>query len=119
MDLTRLFEQEDNEIGDKLFRHARFKGGGGGGTQSTQTVQKADPWSGQQPFLTEGYEAAKTRFGSDQPQFFPGSTISPFNQNELTGQQAMPNWFDTPNLDMILTLYWVNYDATIGAPNPR
>ena len=50
MDLTRLFEQEDKEIGDKLFRHARFKGGGGsgGGGQSTQTIQKADPWSGQQ-----------------------------------------------------------------------
>ena len=87
VDLTRLFEQEDKEIGDKLFRHARFKGGGG--QQSTQTVQKADPWSGQQPFLTEGYEAAKTRFGSDQPQFFPGSTIAPFNQNELAAQQAM------------------------------
>ena len=27
-------------------------GGGGGGSQSTQTIQKADPWSGQQPFLT-------------------------------------------------------------------
>jgi len=71
VDLTRFLEQEDKKIGDKLFRHARFKGGGGGGSQSTQTIQKADPWSGQQPFLTQGYEAAQSRLGSEQPQFFP------------------------------------------------
>ena len=91
MELARLFGQEYKEFGDKLFRHARFKGGGsgGGGSQSTQTIQKADPWSGQQPYLTSGYEAAKSRLGSEQPQFYPGSTISPFNQNELAAQQAM------------------------------
>ena len=91
VELARLFGQEYKEFGDKLFRHARFKGGGsgGGGSQSTQTIQKADPWSGQQPYLTSGYEAAKSRLGSEQPQFYPGSTISPFNQNELAAQQAM------------------------------
>ena len=91
MELARLFGQEYIEFGDKLFRHARFKGGGsgGGGSQSTQTIQNADPWSGQQPYLTSGYEAAKSRLGSEQPQFYPGSTISPFNQNELAAQQAM------------------------------
>ena len=31
MELTRLFDRQDKEFGDKLFRHARFKGGGGGG----------------------------------------------------------------------------------------
>ncbi len=80
MELTRLWEQEDKELGDKLFRHARFKGGGGGGSQSTQTVQKADPWSGQQPFLTTGYEQAQARLNSDQPSYYPGSTVTPFNQ---------------------------------------
>ena len=91
VELARLFGLEYNEFGDKLFRHARFKGGGsgGGGSQSTQTIQKAAPWSGQQPYLTSGYEAAKSRLGSEQPQFYPGSTISPFNQNELAAQQAM------------------------------
>ena len=93
MELTRLWEQEDKELGDKLFRHARFKGGGGGGGQtSTQTVQKADPWSGQQPFLTTGYEQAQARLNSEMPQYYPGSTVTPFNQNELAAQQMALNY---------------------------
>ena len=36
-------------------------GGSGGGSTSTQTVQKADPWSGQQPFLSDGFDQAKGR----------------------------------------------------------
>jgi len=92
VELTRLWEQEDKELGDKLFRHARFKGGGGGGSQSTQTVQKADPWSGQQPFLTTGYEQAQARLNSDQPSYYPGSTVTPFNQNELAAQQMALNY---------------------------
>ena len=92
MELTRLWEQEDKELGDKLFRHARFKGGGGGGSQSTQTIQKADPWSGQQPFLTTGYEQAQARLNSDQPSYYPGSTVTPFNQNELAAQQMALNY---------------------------
>ena len=39
------------------------KGGGGGGGQNTQTVQKADPWEGQQPFLKTGFQAADATFG--------------------------------------------------------
>jgi hypothetical protein len=88
MNLDTLIKQEDNEIATKLFRHARFKGGGGGGgSQNTQTIQKADPWSGQQPYLTYGFEEAQKRFESDQPSFYPGNTISPFNANELAYQQ--------------------------------
>ena len=64
-------------------------GGSGGGSQSTQTVQKADPWSGQQPFLSYGFEQAKGRFGEDQPNFFPGNTVAPFNPNELGFQQGV------------------------------
>ena len=64
-------------------------GGSGGGGQSTQTVQKADPWAGQQPFLSYGFEQAKGRFGQDQPQFFPGNTVAPFNPNELGFQQGV------------------------------
>ncbi len=75
---------------------------GGGGTQTTQTVQKSDPWEGQQPFLKAGYGAASSLFfpsssidsstgsvsptagntfgqGTYQPSFYPGSTIAPFS----------------------------------------
>ena len=50
--------------------------GGGGGTQTTNTVQKSDPWSGQQPYLTYGFEQAQNQFKSDQPQFYPGQTFA-------------------------------------------
>jgi len=83
-----LFDEYE-EVENKLFKNAFFKGGGGGGTTSTQTIEKADPWSGQQPFLTYGFEEAQDRFQGDQPQFFPGNTISPFNLNETTYQQSV------------------------------
>ena len=56
------------------FAAARHKGGGGGGQQTTQTVQKSDPWSGQQPYLTFGFEQAKDQYNSTNPSFFPGQT---------------------------------------------
>ncbi len=94
MNLEKLFNSEDREFGAKLLKHARFKGGGGGGGgQNTQTVQKADPWSGQQPFLTSGFEAAQQRFNDkSSPSFFPGNTVTPFNQNELAFQQGVMDY---------------------------
>lgn len=80
--------------------------GSGGGT--TQTVQKADPWAGQQPYLTGTGQntwaptmnggAASTNgnaglFGSAQalyqdtsqwPTYYPGSTVAQFNPQETT-----------------------------------
>src|SRR5438132_926767 len=55
-------------------------GGGGGGTQSTQTVEKSDPWSGQQPYLTTGFKQAQDVFLNDPPpEFYPNSTVVPFS----------------------------------------
>ena len=93
MELTRLFEKEDSEFGDKLFRHVRFKGGGGGGQPaSTTTVQKADPWAGQQDFLKTGYQAAENRLNSENPSYYPGATITPFNANEVSAQNMALNY---------------------------
>jgi hypothetical protein len=47
---------------------------GGGGT--THTVQKADPWAGQQPYLTRQYQEA-ARLLEQPRQFFPGSLTAP------------------------------------------
>lgn len=88
VNLERIWEQEQLEFTDKLFKNAHFKGGGGGG-QSTQTVQKADPWEGQQSFLTTGYEQALGRLNSADPTFYPHSSVTPFNANETQAQQAM------------------------------
>lgn len=60
------------------------KGGGGGG--STQTVQKADPWKGQQPYLKKGFAQAEERLLDTDPTYFPGSTVAEFTPDT---QQAM------------------------------
>ena len=54
---------------------------GGGGKQSgTQTtVQKSDPWSGQQPYLTKGFQEAQSQYESTQPAYFPGQTYTDFD----------------------------------------
>jgi hypothetical protein len=46
------------------------------GGSSTNTVQKADPWSGAQPYLTDIFARAKGIQESGGPQFFPGSTVA-------------------------------------------
>lgn len=53
---------------------------GGGG--STNTVQKSDPWAGQQPYLSDIYSQAGALFSNNEPQYYPGPTYAP-----LTGQQ--------------------------------
>lgn len=52
-------------------------GKGGGGTSTT--VQKADPWSGVQPYLTSAYQKASNLYeNTDGPQMYPGQTyVSP------------------------------------------
>lgn len=49
------------------------------GTQTTSTVQKADPWSGIQPALTELYNSALQNFYGPGPQYYPGSTVAPLS----------------------------------------
>lgn len=50
------------------------KGGG-----STTTVQKADPWSGQQPYLKEIFQEAQGLYqsGGMAPAYYPGQTVAP------------------------------------------
>ena len=70
-----------------------MKGGGGGGTNTTSTVEKADPWAGQQPYLKDVFQEAQDRYDdSSSPSFFPGNTISPFNQNETAYQQSVVDY---------------------------
>lgn len=60
----------------------RFGGGGGG---STNTIQKSDPWSGQQPALSDIYAQAMGQDRWAVPQYFPGNTYAPLTdaQNQL------------------------------------
>ena len=61
-----------------------MSGGGSGG--STQTVtQKSEPWADQKPFLLKGFEGAQTWLNSNQPNYYPNSTVTPFtNLQERT-----------------------------------
>src|SRR5574341_2690394 len=49
------------------------KGGGG----STNTVQKADPWEKVQPYLEALYGRGADWMKSNQPEFYPGTTLAP------------------------------------------
>ena len=72
-----------------------MKGGGssgGGGQNTTSTVEKSDPWEGQQPFLKDMFSKAQARYNSGSPEFFPGNTISPFNANETAYQQGVVDY---------------------------
>lgn len=51
--------------------------GGGGG--STTTVQKADPWVGLQPALTQLYGGALDQYKSGGANYYPNSTVAPSN----------------------------------------
>lgn len=61
-------------------------GGKGGG--SSTTVQKADPWSGQQPYLTDIFQQAQQLYNSGgmAPNYYPGQTVA--DQSQWT-QQAL------------------------------
>jgi len=68
------------------FRGLRL-GGGGGGQQSqptsTTTVQKADPWSGQQDYLTDVFQKAQDAYGATSKTPYTGSLYAGPNQNQI------------------------------------
>jgi len=71
-----VLEDQDHEYQGSV---AECKGGGGGGTRTTTSTQKADPWSGQQPFLTRGFEESEKLLEGEKPTYFPGSTVVPYS----------------------------------------
>ena len=91
MKYERILELEDKEFTDKLFKNAVFKGGGGGG-QSTNTVEKSDPWEGQQPFLKDVFGKAQARYNQAGPSFYPSSTIAGFNPLEQSYQNQVVDY---------------------------
>lgn len=58
---------------------------GGGGSGSTTTVQKSDPWSGQQPYLQDVFAQAQSLDHSYNPQYYPNSTVAQFTPTQQTG----------------------------------
>lgn len=52
----------------------------GGTTSTTQTNQQ--PWSGQQPYLSNLFQQAQNNYNSSNPQYYPGQTVA--NQSPAT-----------------------------------
>lgn len=67
----------------KPFARGRFFGGGGP-SGNTTTVQKSDPWSGQQPYLSFGMQQAQNLYNTGGPQYYPGTTYAPATQAQNT-----------------------------------
>ena len=61
------------------------KGGGGG----TNTVQKADPWVGQQPYLTDIYGESQRLYREGPMEFFPGQTYAAPSDRTLQAEQMI------------------------------
>ena len=60
---------------------------GGGGTQTT--VQQADPWSGQQPYLTDLFANARGLHDQGPREFFPGPMVAPFSPQSQLGMDMI------------------------------
>ena len=58
-------------------------------TETVTTTQKSDPWSGQQPYLTDLYRTAQGIFGGQGPQYYPGQTVSPFSAQQDMAMQLI------------------------------
>lgn len=70
-----------------------MSGKSGGQPTTTTTVQKADPWAGQQPYLQDVFSQAQQQYyNQGTPQYFPGATSAPIDpatqqaQNYALGQ---------------------------------
>lgn len=59
------------------------KGGGSSGSNNQVVTQKSEPWSAQQPYLTEAFAEAQKNYKSSMPQYYPGSTIAPQSGDTL------------------------------------
>lgn len=74
-------------------------GGGSKGGGSTTTVQKADPWSGVQPYLTSAYSQLQNLYGGGTkgPAYYPGDTIADISNYERLATQGMIDRMGTTN----------------------
>lgn len=68
-----------------------MSGGKGGSTPSgnTTTTTTSQPWSVQQPYLTDIFAQAQNLYQNFTPQYFPGQTYSPENNAQANALQSI------------------------------
>jgi hypothetical protein len=100
---------------------AEVKGGGGTSTNTTQTIQQADPWSGVQPYLRQGYSQALTNL-RNPPEFYPGNSFAPFDPLQQQAQQmqlgAVPGLQDYVNMAQQSSQFGLSPDILSPESNP-
>jgi len=62
-----------------------------GGGNTTTTVTNSDPWSGQQPYLTAGFQQAANLYDNNPLQYYPGQTYSPLSGESEAALTAQTN----------------------------
>ena len=60
---------------------------GGGGSSST--IQKSDPWSGQQGYLADIFRQGQNIYQNNPSSYYPGQTYQPWNQLQQSGIDTM------------------------------
>lgn len=58
---------------------------------TTTTVQNADPWAGQQPYLKAGFDQAAGLYDNNPLQFYPGQTYAPASGETNAALTAQTN----------------------------
>jgi len=61
-------------------------------SNDTTTVQKADPWKQQQPYLMDIFNNAQAQFYGLQPQFYPDPITAPYAPQEQLGQSMLEGY---------------------------
>jgi len=91
-------------------------GGGGGGGGDTQTVQKADPWKGQQPYLKDIFKQSQDLYNNYAPEYFPGSTVAPLSGQTGAYLDALSTFHQSPYQQNLIGqgLDNVNYLSSLG-----
>ena len=64
---------------------------GGKSSGGTTTVQKSDPWAGQQTYLTDIFSQAHDQNASGGPDYYPESTVVPFSPQTNLALQMTQN----------------------------
>ncbi len=77
--VTETDPAHDALIGPPAPRACCLGGGGATSAGSQTSTTTSEPWSVQIPYLTKGFDQANSLFDSGGPQYYPGSTVAPFN----------------------------------------
>lgn len=62
-----------------------------GGKSSGDQTTKTEPWSGQQPYLTAGFQQAQNLLNSGGPEYYPNATYTPFSPQSQMAMQLGEN----------------------------